>query len=89
MKFTINKDKSDVVFNVLECEIDKDCRITIIEDKVKNTYGVYVRKYVRDNGNLLWYMEISNNNATDMVECKQVAKKMLDIVNGYRPPLPN
>lgn len=89
MKFTLNKEKSDVVFNVLECEIDKDCRITIIEDKVTNTYGVYVRKYVRNNGKLLWYMEISNNNATDMVECKQVAKKMLDIVNGYRPPLPN
>lgn len=84
LKFKLNKEKSDVVFNVSECQIDKDCRITIIEDKVANTFGVYVRKYV--NG---WYMEISNNNATDIKECKQVAEKMLDIVNGYKPPLPN
>lgn len=90
LKFKLNKEKSDVVFNISECEISKDCRITIVEDKVTNTFGVYVRKYVREGKyNTLWYIEISNNNATDMKECKQVAEKMLDIVNGYKPPLPN
>jgi hypothetical protein len=34
-------------------------------------------------------MEISNNKVANLKECKQVAEKMIDIVNGYKPPLPN
>jgi hypothetical protein len=46
IKFKPNKEKSDMVFNVSECQIDKHCRVTMIEDKVRNTFGVYVRREV-------------------------------------------
>jgi hypothetical protein len=61
----------------------------MIEDKVRNTFGVYVRREVYEWKDYLWYIEISNNKVTNLTECKQVAEKMLDIVNGYKPPLPN
>lgn len=89
LKFKLNKEKSDVVFNVSECQIDKHCRVTMIEDKVRNTFWVYVKREVYEWKDYLWYMEISNNKVTNLIECKQVAEKMLDIVNGYKPPLPN
>ena len=89
IKFKLNKEKSDVVFNVSECQIDKHCRATMIEDKVRNTFWVYVRREVYEWKDYLWYIEISNNKVTNLIECKQVAEKMLDIVNGYKPPLPN
>ena len=88
MKFTLNKSKSDTVFNIYEYEI-KNWRLTIIEDKVRKTFWVYVKREVYEWNDYLWYMEISNNKVANLKECKQVAEKMLDIVNGYKPPLPN
>jgi hypothetical protein len=38
--------KSDTVFDVSECIIGKHCRVTMIKDKVRDTYGVYVRNEV-------------------------------------------
>ena len=89
IKFTLNKEKSDVVFNVSECQIDKHCRATMIEDKVRNTFWVYVKREVYEWNDYLWYMEISNNKVTNLKECKHAAEKMIDIVNGYKPPLLN
>lgn len=89
IKFKLNKEKSDIVFNVFECQINKHCRVTMIEDTVRNTYWVYVRKEVYDWNNYLWYIEVSNNNVNNQKECKQAAEKMIDIVNGYKPPLVN
>jgi hypothetical protein len=61
----------------------------MIKDKVRDTYGVYVRNEVYEWNEYLWYIEISNNKVTNEKECKKVAEKMLDIVSGYKPPLLN
>jgi len=82
MKFTLNKSKSDTVFNIYEYEI-KNWRLTIIEDKVKKSYWTYARKYTDDE---MWYMEVAWHNAKTFTEAKRLAEKLCDIVTWYKVP---
>lgn len=87
MKFKLNKLSSTDMFEVLENET-KEYRVTVIKDKRNDTYGVYVKRYVKVNWWIQGFIEISDHLATNLTEVKHVAEKMVDIVLWYKVPTP-
>lgn len=80
------KDK-DPDYRNWECEIE-EWMIRILKNKNHPFYSTYIKKYVREEWRVVWYIELSSNKAETLVWAKQIAEKMHDIVLWYRVPDP-
>lgn len=88
LNFKENKSKSDDLYKVRDCEIE-DWMLTIIKNEKHPFYSVYAKRYVRnENKRMVWYMEVSGNQAETFHQAKSIAMKLYGIVLWYNPPKP-
>lgn len=80
------KDK-DPNYRNWECKID-EWMMRILKNTNHPFYSIYIKKYVREEWRVVWYIELSSNKAETLLWAKQIAEKMYDIVLWYKVPEP-